>query len=66
MREEEHTMGRVMIKCPNTGEPVSTGVAMNPTAFETTTLIDNPLPDPCPRCGEMHYWSTEDAWVEDD
>jgi hypothetical protein len=64
---EEPTVGRrVMISCPKTGDPVPTGVVMNRSAFEVMTLTDNPLPDPCPRCGQMHYWSKEDAWVEED
>jgi hypothetical protein len=57
---------RVMINCPKTSEPVPTGIVMDHASFEITNLTDNPLPDPCPRCGEFHYWSKEDAWVDDD
>ena len=58
-------MGRLMTKCPKTGEPVPTGVVIDQAAFEITTLSSVPLPDPCPRCGKFHEWSSEDAWVEE-
>jgi hypothetical protein len=58
-------MGRVMIKCPRTSEPVPTGVVMDRPSFEIATLTAVPLPDPCPRCGRMHEWRSEDAWVEE-
>ena len=58
-------MGRVMIQCPKTSEPVPTGAVMERASFEATTLTAISLPDPCPKCGKFHEWSSEDAWIEE-
>jgi hypothetical protein len=56
-------MGVVMITCPSTGHPVSTGI-------ETDTEIFVKLPDVlvhtrCPFCGLDHPWGKRDAWVSE-
>jgi hypothetical protein len=56
-------MARVMIKCPSTGKPLSTGMDFGKQAFETSTLTNNTV-GPCPHCGQMHTWSKKDAWLE--
>ncbi|MEY2485491.1 MAG: hypothetical protein QOH39_1139 [Verrucomicrobiota bacterium] len=53
---------RLMIKCPKTGKPVYTGVAMSEGAFKSATLHDNAIG--CPQCGEQHVWNKEDAFFE--
>jgi len=58
-------MASVMIKCPNTGEAVSTGIAMDQAAFESSTLQENALGG-CPACGGTHVWNKEDAFLADD
>jgi hypothetical protein len=52
-------MALVMIKCPQTGNPVSTGI-------ETDTETFARLPDAtahllCPGCGQIHAWRKADA-----
>jgi hypothetical protein len=58
-------MPRIMIKCPKTGKAVPTGVILEEVAFEAA-LLPNSSFGPCPECGEMHSWSKEDAFFEDD
>jgi hypothetical protein len=52
-----------MIKCPNTGEPICTGI-------ETDALTWSVLPDVlsyahCRLCGLEHAWWKRDAWLAD-
>ena len=54
---------KVMIKCPNTGEMISTGVQMDSKAFSSVTLKD--YVTVCPECGHRtngqkprHFWSS--------
>lgn len=56
-------MGAVMIRCPRTGDAVS-------TAIETEASVFSRLPDVrarmrCPSCGEEHTWSASEAWLGD-
>ena len=55
-------MTRVMIKCPATGEPVSTGMSMDKASLESSTLSMNSVS--CPHCQQMHTWNKEDAYLE--
>jgi hypothetical protein len=57
-------MARVMINCPDTGEPVPTGFDMNQQSFETSQMSGNSF-GPCPACGQMHTWDKEDAYLEE-
>jgi hypothetical protein len=62
MRERE--MGIVVIKCPNTGKEISTGMAMGKGAFETSTMENNRVD--CPHCpGQFHTWSKKDAKLKE-
>ena len=56
-------MAILMIKCPHTGRPISTGIEVDPQSFAT-------LPDvlsrvKCPECGLDHAWWTREAWLDD-
>lgn len=56
---------RLMIRCPNTGQAVPTGIAFGDRmSFETNSLSNNALK--CEACGQMHTWNKEDAFLEDD
>jgi hypothetical protein len=60
-------MGKLMIRCPNTGKPLFTGIAIDRATFENpTNVFRNNTVGPCPHCGQMHTWSKEDAFVSDD
>jgi hypothetical protein len=56
-------MAVIMIRCPRTGLPVSTGIETDDTTFEA-------LPDSlglavCPVCELQHTWWKREAWLED-
>jgi hypothetical protein len=56
-------MGMIMIKCPQTGASIPTGVAMNKARFQAASLSANEVV--CSACGGMHFWSKKDAWVSE-
>jgi len=52
---------RVVIKCPATGQVVSTVLRLRPSAFEA---LSGRHSFRCDRCGDIHVWGREDAWLE--
>lgn len=52
----------VMIRCPNTGESVSTGIGMDFETFKSVAMEDNVIE--CPACGETHLWQGKDAFPD--
>lgn len=58
-------MAKLIIDCPNTGKPVSTGMDLPKSTFESTTLENNTTDCPHPDCPEdTHTWNKEDAYLE--
>jgi endogenous inhibitor of DNA gyrase (YacG/DUF329 family) len=57
-------MAVVMITCPNTGRPVSTGIESDPRSF--ACLPDVLSHSKCPHCGSEHVWWTREAWLAAD
>ena len=55
------TVCRVLINCPETGEPVWTVQRLRPAAFEA---LQGEYGFRCGRCGRIHHWRKEDAWLE--
>jgi hypothetical protein len=55
---------KVMIRCPDTGRPVHTGLDMRQELFESHELADRRVH--CPLCGHTHTWSKQEAWLEDE
>jgi uncharacterized Zn finger protein len=55
------TVHRVVIKCPSTGQVVSTVLRLRPSAFEALTGEHSFR---CERCGQIHVWSRTEAWLE--
>ena len=55
-------MGFVVIYCPTDGEPVYTGLQMDPVVYEDAVIRDYGML--CVRCGKTHIWSKEDTWLE--
>ena len=56
-------MGELMISCPKTGKPVSTGIYIGreklgamPVFFSSSF---------CPSCRTSHEWFARDAWICD-
>jgi hypothetical protein len=59
-----HTMSTIMIKCPQTGLAVSTGIEVERDTF--VALPDAEAQMLCPACGGDHIWSKGQAWLADD
>jgi uncharacterized C2H2 Zn-finger protein len=55
------SIGRVLIRCPETGASVETVLRLRPSAFEG---LRGEHSFRCPRCGQVHAWRREDAWLE--
>lgn len=56
-------MALVMIKCPQTGGQVSTGIETDVATFERLPDADAQLN--CPQCGQVHVWRKADAALVD-
>jgi hypothetical protein len=54
-------ISRVLIECPETGETVGTVFRLRPTAFDA---LRGEHSFRCVRCGKIHTWRKEDAWLE--
>ena len=54
-------ISRVLIQCPETGETVGTVLRLRPSAFEA---LRGQYGFRCARCGNIHNWCKEDAWLE--
>jgi hypothetical protein len=54
-------MSFVMVRCPNTGRELSTGIEIDAATFEKLPDIRSPMK--CPACGLDHIWSTREAWL---
>jgi hypothetical protein len=51
----------VMVRCPNTGRELSTGIEMDAKTFERLPDIRSQMK--CPVCSLDHNWSTREAWL---
>jgi hypothetical protein len=58
-------MGTVIIICPSTGKPLSTGVAMDRAIFENPTITIADTTTHCPHCGVGHTWNKAGATLQD-
>jgi hypothetical protein len=56
-------MGMLMIRCPKTGRPISTGTYIEYKAFRTIPVFFSKTY--CPHCLVQHEWFVGDAWVCD-
>ncbi len=56
-------MPRVLTRCPTTGEVVPTILRMRPEAF---AQLKGSHGFRCSRCGKIHHWEPEAAWVEEE
>jgi hypothetical protein len=54
-------VSRVLITCPETGDTVGTVLRLRPTAFDA---LRGEYSFRCTRCGKIHSWSKDDAWLE--
>ncbi len=54
-------MGIVMIKCPETGREISTGMVTDRASFHATPVFFAHAY--CPYCRAHHEWFAQQAWV---
>jgi uncharacterized C2H2 Zn-finger protein len=54
-------ISRVLIHCPRSGKPVETVMRLRPSVF---AALKGEYGFRCPRCGEVHNWRKEAAWLE--
>jgi hypothetical protein len=57
-------MSSVMIRCPISGESVSTAIEVEPSVFRKLPKISARML--CPACGQEHVWATSSAWLADE
>jgi hypothetical protein len=60
-RATEAAVGTLMIKCPNTGMEISTGMMADGPSFAATPVFFSRTY--CPVCRVNHDWFATDAWV---
>ena len=51
----------VLVTCPNTGQAVETVMRLRQSAFEA---LAGQYSFRCTRCGKVHRWRREDAWLK--
>ena len=56
-------MGVLVIKCPNTGRDVSTGIQTDASTF--ARMPNEVLETRCPHCRTKHSWRPRDAMFVD-
>jgi endogenous inhibitor of DNA gyrase (YacG/DUF329 family) len=54
-------MGAVMVKCPETGQDIPTGIVTDRKSFDATPVFFARVY--CPICGTKHEWFAKEAWV---
>ncbi len=54
-------MGVVMIRCPKTQIPISTGIRAERSSFNRSPVFFGCTH--CPICGVNHDWFARDAWL---
>jgi hypothetical protein len=54
-------MGTVMVKCPDTGRDIATGIVSDPASFAATPVFFARVY--CPLCRTEHEWFAKEAWV---
>ena len=56
-------LGTVMVKCPDTGCDIATGIIADRESFSTTPVFFARVY--CPACRIEHEWFAKEAWVCD-
>ena len=59
----EKPMGSVMVRCPETGREIPTGIVTDRKRFEATPVFFARVY--CPVCRVEHEWVAQEAWVCD-
>jgi hypothetical protein len=56
-------MGMVMVKCPQTGRAISTGITADRDSFRRSPVFF--ARTRCPICHADHAWFAPEAWVDE-
>jgi hypothetical protein len=56
-------MGMVMVRCPQTGRAIPTGIETDRESFRRRPVFYSRTR--CPRCRVDHSWFAQDAWVHE-
>ena len=56
-------MGMVMVKCPQTGHAIPTGIETDRESFGRSAVFFNRTR--CPICHADHSWFAREAWVDE-
>lgn len=56
-------MGMVMVKCPQTGCAIPTGIQTDRESFQRSAVFFSRTR--CPTCRTEHAWFARDAWVQE-
>jgi hypothetical protein len=56
-------MGMVMIKCPETGRAIPTGIKIDRERFRSSPVFFSRTR--CPECDADHAWFAQEAWVHE-
>jgi hypothetical protein len=54
-------MGTLMVKCPDTGRDIATGLVVDRNRFNATPVFFGRVF--CPLCQAEHEWFAREAWV---
>jgi hypothetical protein len=57
-------MSRAMIRCPETGRMVYTGMDIDWDGLEAARFVGESMS--CPRCGTVHAWNETDITLDED
>jgi hypothetical protein len=60
-RGAEPSQGEILILCPRTNTPVTTGLRIDWVVFSSLPPVAVPMR--CPACGLVHKWKPQDAWI---
>jgi hypothetical protein len=61
MESREEAMAAVMVKCPQTGRGIPTGIVTDRESFEATPVFFGRVY--CPICRTEHEWFVKEAWL---
>jgi hypothetical protein len=56
-------MGMVMVKCPQTGHAIPTGIEIDRESFGRSAVFFSRTR--CPICRADHAWFAREAWVDE-
>jgi hypothetical protein len=56
-------MGMIMVKCPETGRAIPTGIETDRESFQRCTVFF--ARTRCPICQTEHAWFAREAWVDE-